>query len=136
MYEVFERKYQRLGNPRLSFTKIGQIAFNQVAAGVLQKAAIEHVLLLWDSEENKLAIKSTSNKKDARAYRLRFADRGNGAAFACKTFVDYAGIDISERRAISVEINPNREMFIEVVLPPTFFKKRGQPQPRIVGKTG
>jgi hypothetical protein len=136
MYEVFTRKTPRMGSPVMSFSKIGQITFNQTAARVLQNATIEHVLLMWDADERKVALKSTSSKKDQRAYRIRYAEKGNGGNFSAKTFMDYIGIDYSQRRGIPIEINPNHEMFIEVKLPDTFFKKKGQQGPKIVGKTG
>jgi len=135
LYEVYTRKTPRSISPVMSFSKIGQITFNQGAARILQKATLENVLLLWDAEERKIALKSTSNKKDQRSYRIRFADKGNGASFSCKTFLDYIGLDYSERRGLSVDINPDHEMFIEVKVPDSFFKKKVQ-QPKIVGKTG
>lgn len=132
MYEIFSRKAPRMGNPMMSFTKIGQITFNTLAAQALQKAAIDSVLIMWDTEERKVALKSTSNKKDSRVYRLRYHDAGNGASFSCKTFLDYIGIDYSQRRGMIVEINPNHEMVVEVKIPDEYFKRKTQP--RIVSK--
>jgi len=135
LYEVYTRKTPRSISPVMSFSKIGQITFNQGAARILQKATVETVLLLWDAEERKIALKSTSNKKDQRAYRIRYADKGNGASFSAKTFMDYIGLDYSERRGMPIEINPDEEMFIEAKVPDSFFKKKAL-QPKIVGKTG
>jgi hypothetical protein len=126
-YEVFTKKVPRMGTPRLSFSKMGQFAFNQPAARIFQKETVEHVLLLWDASANKLAIKSTSNKKDARAYTIRYNDRGNGATFSAKTFLDYIGVDISERHTIPIEITPNHEYLVEVKIPADFFKTKQQP---------
>jgi len=122
-YEIFERKTPRIGSPFLSFSKIGQIAFNQTAARVLRKEAIETVLLLWDVDARKLAMKTTANKKDTRSYTVRYNEKGNGASFSAKTFLDHAGIDYSKRKAIPITINPNSEYFLEVAIPDTFFKK-------------
>jgi len=124
MYEVFTRKTPRLGTPTITFSKIGQIAFNQSASRILQKATIESILLLWDASDNKLALKSTSNKKDPRAYRIRYNDKGNGASFSAKTFLDHAGIDYSERKPITIDLNPDVEMFLEVKIPDSFMKKK------------
>ena len=121
-YEIFTRKTPRMGNPTVSFSKIGQMAFNQFAARILQKDAVEFVLILWDGEQRKLAIKTTSNKKDPRAYRIRYNDKGNGASFSCKTFLDFIGLNYAERKAIPIEINPSAEMFLEVTLPDTVLK--------------
>ena len=131
-YEVFTRKTPRLGTPVMSFSKLGQITFNQSAARVLQKETIEHVLLLWASAERMIAMKVTSNKKDPRAYRIRFHPKGNGGNFSAKTFLDHLGIDYSERKSVPIEINADREMFIEVKLPEAIFKKK-LGQPKIVG---
>jgi hypothetical protein len=103
-YEVFERKTPRLGIPMLSFSRIGQMSFNQSAARILQKETIETILLLWDATARKLAMKATANKKDPRAYTIRYNDKGNGASFSAKTFLDHAGIDFSQRKATSMPI--------------------------------
>ena|ERR1039457_6906840 len=134
-YEIFTRKTPRMGNPVVSFSKLGQIAFNQYAARLLQKQGIDLVLLLWDPEEHKLALKSTGNQKDPRAYRLRYNEKGNGASFSCKTFLDYAGIDYSERKSIPVEINAGKDVVVEVKIPDELFVKKNA-QPSLVGVAG
>ncbi len=125
MYEIFERKAPRMGIPMMTFTTLGQIAFNQPAARILQKEPVETILLLWDKTGKKLAMKSTLNKKDTRSYTIRYNDKGNGASFSAKTFLDFTGIDISTRKAMPITINMNSEYFIEVTLPDEFFKKDG-----------
>lgn len=133
MYEVFSRKAPRMGTPMLSFSKQGQIVFNTLAAQQLKKAGVDSLLLMWDTEDRKIALKSTSNKKDARAYQIRYYEAGNGGGFSAKTFLDYIGIDYSRRRGVDVEINPNHEMVIEVKIPDEYFKRKSQP--RIVSRT-
>jgi hypothetical protein len=88
---------------------------------------------MWDTEERKIALKSTSNKKDPRAYRIRYQEQGNGATFSAKTFLDFIGVDYSQRRGLAIEINPNHEMVIEVKVADEFFKRKTQP--RIVSRT-
>jgi hypothetical protein len=128
-YEVFTRKIPRMGSPVMSFSKLGQVTFNQSAARILQKETIEYILLLWAPEERMMAMKTTSNKKDPRAYHIRFHPKGNGANFSAKTFLDHIGADYSERKSVPIEINGDREMFIEVKLPDAVFKKKtGQPK--------
>jgi len=124
-YEIFERKTPRLGIPMLSFSKLGQIQFNQSASRIMQKETIETILLLWDAKEKKLAMKMTSNKKDLRSYTIRYNDKGNGATFSAKTFLDHIGIDYSQRKGIPININANSEYFLEVAIPDTCFKKEG-----------
>jgi hypothetical protein len=134
-YEIFERKAPRMGTPMISFSKIGGIHFNQPASRILQKEAIEYVLLLWDSAGKKIAMKSTANKKDQRAYLVRYNDKGNGASFSAKTFLDYCGIHYSDRKAIPVDIKPNNEMFVEVEIPEVLFKQPEQ-KPLVLQRTG
>ena len=122
-YEIFTRKTPRMGNPVVSFSKIGQIAFNQYAARQLQKAGVEFVLLMWDPEERKIGIK-TAGEKDPRAYRVRYNDKGNGASFSAKTFLDFIGVDYSERKAIPVELDAETELIVEVKVPDSFFAKK------------
>lgn len=131
-YEIFGRKSPRMGNPTMSFSKQGQFVFNTMAAQKLQKAAIEHILIMWDTEERKVALKSTTNKKDGRAYRIRYFNQGNGAGFSAKTFLDYIGVDYSQRRPLDIEIDPNHEMAIEARIPDEWFKRKSQP--RIVSR--
>jgi hypothetical protein len=133
-YEVFTKKTVRLGTPTVSFSKIGQIAFNQTASRILQKETVELLLILWNAAEAKLAFKTTSNKKDPRAYKVRYNEKGNGASFSAKTFLDYAGIDYSERKAISIEINPNSEYIVEVQVPEELLGKNRQAQLGLVAK--
>jgi len=64
------------------------------------------------------------NKKDARAYVIRYNSKANGASFSAKTFLDHAGINYSERKAIPIEINPNNELFLEVTIPAKFMQKQ------------
>lgn len=132
-YEIFTRRFTRMGSPMMSFSKLGQITFNQSAAKSLQKEAVEFVFLMWDTEERKIALKSTSSKKDNRAYRIRYHDQGNGASFSAKTFLDYIGIDYSQRRSMPVEVNTAHEMVIEIKVPDDYFKRKTQP--RIISKT-
>lgn len=123
--EWFTRKTPRMGNPTMSFSKIGQIFFNQVSSRILQKEPVEYILLGWDSNDSKIVMKSITSKKDPRAYRIRYNAKGNGASFSAKTFLDHAGIDYSERKAVPVEINLDADNFLEVRIPDSMLKKGG-----------
>ena len=120
-YAVFEKKTPRLGTPVLSFSKIGSLSFNQTAARQFKKLGIKNVLLLWDSETRQLALKATSDEKDARSYVIRYNEKGNGASFSAKTFLDYAGIDFSNRKPMTIDISPNKEFLVEVKIPDSLF---------------
>jgi hypothetical protein len=135
--EWFAKKTPRLGTPVMSFSKIGQVFFNQTASRILQKEPIEYILLGWDSAENKIALKAITNKKDPRAYHIRYNAKGNGASFSAKTFLDHAGIDYSERKPIQIEIKLEADNFLEIKIPSAMLKKNGQATlPRLVEKSG
>lgn len=136
-YEIFTRKSPRMGTPMISFSKIGQIFFNQSAARILQKGpVIEHIFLMWDPTAKKLAMRSTSNKKDPRAYRIHYNAKGNGCSFSAKTFLDYIGIDLGQRVPVPVELDPGNEVFMDVKIPDNLFIKKGQQPLKVVEKTG
>ena len=122
-FEIFSRKSRRIGTPAVAITKIGTFAFNKSAADILQKEAIEYLLLMWDPETNSIGMKSTSNKKDPRAYRMRYMGT-NGATFSAKTFFDHYGIDYSDRNVIPIELSTDKEVFVEFKIPEQLLKKR------------
>ena len=126
-YEVFTKKTVRLGTPTLSFSRIGQVSFNQTAARALKDAKVQSILILWDATEGKLALKSIADAKDVRAYTIRYNDKGNGASFSAKTFLDHVGIDYSERKPFPIDINADKEMFLEVRVPDVLLKKKSAP---------
>jgi hypothetical protein len=125
-FEIFSRKSRRVGTPVVSITKIGSFAFNKSAADILQKDALEFLLLMWDATTGSIGMKTTSNKKDTRAYRIRYMDKGNGATFSAKTFLDHYGIDYSARTPIPIELNTDKEIFLEFKVPESLLKKRPQ----------
>ena|ERR1035441_3557992 len=120
-YMIFEKKTPRLGTPVMSFSKLGSVTFNQTASRQLEKLGVKNVLLMWDSEERKLALKTTNDEKDPRSYIIRYNDKGNGSSFSAKTFLDYARIDYSQRKPIAIEISTNNEFLVETKIPDSLF---------------
>ncbi len=120
-YEIFEKKTPRLGTPVMSFSKLGAITFNQTASRQFKKIGAKNILLMWDTESRKLALKTTTDEKDPRSYVIRYNDKGNGASFSAKTFLDYAGIDYSQRKPMTIEISSNNEFIVEVNIPDSLF---------------
>jgi hypothetical protein len=109
-WEIFDRKTTRTVDPRVTLTTLGRVALNRGAASVLEKIAAEHVFLLWDSETSKCAIKVTG-KKDQRAYKLHYGQKGNGAGFSAVTFLNHIKYDWSESRMFPIEWNEAESMF-------------------------
>jgi hypothetical protein len=120
-YTIFEKKSPRLGTTVMSFSRIGSITFNQMTAGQFKKLGVKNVLLMWDPETRQLALKTTLDEKDPRSYVVRYNEKGNGASFSAKTFLDYAGINYSHRKSISIDISAEKEFLIEVKIPDSLF---------------
>ncbi len=96
-WEIFTRKTRRSGTPSITFNKLGRIALNKTATAILEKDAVEYVLLLWDASKRQVGVRPIT-KKDQRAYTLAYGKKGNGAGFSAKTFMDYIGYDYAESR--------------------------------------
>ena len=89
-----------------------------------EKAAVEFVLLLWDADAHKIAIRPIS-KKDPRSYRVAYGEHGNGAGFSAKTFFDFIGLDYTESRPMSASWDSEQEMLI-IDVPPAVLASKGQ----------
>jgi hypothetical protein len=113
-WEIFSRKVRRSGTPSVTFNKLGRISLNKTATSVLEKDAVEFVLLLWDPAKRQVGIRPIT-KKDQRAYRLAYGKKGNGAGFSAKTFMDHIGYDYSESRSTPVRWDEGESMFIAEV---------------------
>lgn len=77
---------------------------------------------MWDAKDKKLAMKTASTSNDIRSYLIRYNTKGNGAGFSAKTFLDYAGINYTQRKAIPISINPEKEFLIETPIPDACLK--------------
>jgi hypothetical protein len=118
-FEIFSRKMIRTGAPSVTATKLGRLSLNKSATHYFEKNAVEFVLLLWDAELHKMAIRPIV-KKDPRSYRVSYGVKGNGAGFSAKTFLDFIGLDYSESRAMPATWNSDQEI-LEVDVPVAFL---------------
>jgi hypothetical protein len=131
-YEVYEKVVKRMTSPTMTISKLGRLSFNAAAAETLRKHAIETVLLLWDANALKVAIRSVG-KKDSRAYTVRYAQKYRLAGFAAKTFLNHIKYDFSTTAQYPCTWEENDEMY-EVQLPAERFKGTKRLE-AIVGKT-
>jgi hypothetical protein len=131
-YEIFEKTIRRDTEPRVTISSLGRLQFNASASKILDRHAVETVLLLWDKDARKVGVKSIS-KKDERSYQMRYAKKGKGAGFAARTFLEWCGYDYSETKGYPCEWNEAEAMF-EVSLPPAEAQKTPQRFPRLAGK--
>lgn len=123
-YEIFTKDIVRTGSPRITLNTFGRVGINQIGTKLLQDNAVEFVLLLWDKNTNKIALRRIS-KKDKRAYTISFAKRGNGAGFSAKTFFMHIGYDFSKTRSYHAEWNES-EVMLEIDLEVEAVKSRQQ----------
>jgi len=123
-WEIFSRKVRRIGSPSVTFNKLGRISLNKAATAVLERDAVEFVLVLWDPAKLQVGIRPIT-KKDQRAYRLAYGKKGNGAGFSAKTFLDHIGYDNSESRSTPLRWDEGESMFIADV-PADYFRANPQ----------
>jgi hypothetical protein len=109
-YEIFNRKRQYGGTAAITITKYGQLSFNKAASEILQKAAIENVLLLWDQEKKSVGIRAI-NKKDPRLFTIHWNKRGDGAGFSVTSFLKHIEYNASESRMFLVQWDDEQRMF-------------------------
>jgi len=103
-----------------TFTMLGRISLNKAATRILEKDAVEFVILLWDRDAKRMGIRPIT-KKDPRSYRVSYGKNGNGAGFSAKTFFDFIDYDYSVTRSFPVEWNDKENMF-EGQIPPEHLK--------------
>lgn len=99
MYQIYPRNLARASSPVLSTTKLGRIALNAAAARIFADKNVESVVLLWDAQARKFALRP-ADKPDASAYPLRFAQDNAGAGFSAKPFLRFIGYDFKETVAL------------------------------------
>jgi hypothetical protein len=107
-YEIFEKKATRVGSPAVTFSK-DRISLNNPAAQIFYQDAVEFVLLLWDSDNLRVALRPLT-KKDKRAYKLSYGpvsnNQPNGASFSARTFQNHIGWKEGGSVVMPAEWNP------------------------------
>lgn len=136
-FEIFTRKKTRTTTPSISISTSGRLGLNMAATAIMEKNAVEFVLILWDKDTNRLAVRPIT-KRDPRAYTLT---RAKGSSmFSAKSFLQDVGYDMSETRSIPADWDDKENMLIAEV--PAEHLKGTQRQPKLlrvsesVAKTG
>src|SRR5262249_19556502 len=101
-----------------------RVALNKSATKVLEKDAVEFVVLLWDRESRMVGVRPLT-KRDPRAYRVAYGQKGNGAGFSAKTFMDFIEYDYTVSRSFPVEWNDKEGMLVAQI-PAEHFKDTRQ----------
>lgn len=129
-YTIFEKEYPSKSTaPTLTISPLGRCTLNRAAAEMLSKDAVENILLLWDAESKKFAIRPVV-KKDPRSFTLRYSRKDEktvvGAAFSGVMFLKHIGYDYSTTGTYSIERNAEGSLY-ETQLPPEKFGEQQQP---------
>jgi hypothetical protein len=123
-YEVFIRTGVRVEEPTLSLVPGGRLALNAAACRLLVAAGVRHVLLLWDSTNNKLALKAAP-KADKNAYAVSIVADKHAGSLRAKSFLDHIGWNASRREMLSAVWNKEQKM-LEVTVPTKLLSSEGR----------
>ncbi len=94
----------------------------------MNKEAVETILLLWDKDSYRFAMRPIA-KKDSRSFNIRYSKKEKaitGAAFSGVMFLRHIGYDFSETKTYPVRWNSDEALF-EVDLPKDRFNSAQQP---------
>lgn len=114
-YELFERVAVRVDEPTLSVAPGGRIAFNAAACRILLDAKIKTVVILWDKDTNRIAVKAAS-KGEKNAFGISFTGDNHSASLTAKLFLRRIAWSASKRVALDTIWNATDRMF-EATLP-------------------
>jgi hypothetical protein len=125
-FEIYSKERQSKSlAPMLSISsKLGRCTLNRAAAEMFDKEAVLTVLLLWDSEAHRMAIRPIP-KKDPRSFSIRYArdkkdKRALSAAFSGVMFLKHIGYDMSDTKSYQLQWVADQAHF-EVQLPADRF---------------
>ena len=110
-FEVFSRKAQYKGNPSVTFTALGRLAFNKAATVIFQKEKVVDVILMWDKEKRLIGLQPITDK-DNRSYKIRYNKRGDGSGFSATTFIKYIGYSAADTKSMDIEWDEEKKMFL------------------------
>lgn len=91
-YSIYERKNFRTSSPAVTVTSQGRIALNSPLSKLFHKMAVQSVLLMWDDEKRKVALRPIT-KKDNRSYSVAYSHDVAGASVSAHGFLKHLGWD-------------------------------------------
>ncbi len=128
-WEIYTKERQtKSTNPTITISRLGRCTLNKAAATQFDKEATQNVLLLWDREMYKVALRPIT-KKDPRAFSLRYArakESLTGAAFSGVMFLRHINYDFTSTKTYPITWNAEESIF-EVTLPKERFHNEQQP---------
>lgn len=130
-WEVYKRQIIRTGEPTVTIGKMGRVAFNMRAAGILGDHNATHVVLMWNKESSECAAKVASSK-EIGAYTLTYNTKSNGAGFSAVTFLNYIRYDWTETRSFNAVWDDSEKMMV-FTIPQKYFGTSGNIR-QVLGK--
>src|SRR6266850_2607178 len=109
-YEIYSRDVIRVSTPVVTLNRRGRVLFNVAATKVLHEAGIENVFLMWDKDARKFAIRAT-NKKDTRAFTIRYASKNKWCAISAKGFLTHIGHQMDKTISYQASWDKENQMF-------------------------
>jgi hypothetical protein len=131
-FEIFSRKVERGRGPSVTLTKMGRFNFNKSAFAFFKEKAVEYLLLMWDAKRQLVGFKPIT-KKDLRAYKMRYAKRGDWCGFSSATFFKFIGYNEKESHTLPVKWDEKEKFFI-VEVPEAFLRKEKEQPSSLVSK--
>jgi hypothetical protein len=116
-YETFKRTTQRTQVQTLSIETTGRIALSAAATRIAVGHGIDTVLVLWDKERSRLALKATT-KTDKNGYKI--TPSSGKASLSATTFLRHIGWSAQQRENLEASWNEKEKMF-EAVLPAQYL---------------
>ena len=118
-YEVFKRSTVRQELPALSLVPGGRIVANAAAARILTQAGVKSVLLMWDKNTHRLALKAVP-KGDKNGYAVSLSTERHSGSLRAMQFLRYIGWSAPKRESLPATWN-EKERMLEVTLPKRYL---------------
>lgn len=134
-WEVFAKEYPaKSTSPTLTISPLGRCTLNRAAAELMNKEAVETILLLWDKDAYRVALRPIA-KKDSRSFAVRYSKKDKivtGAAFSGVMFLRHIKYDFSETKTYPIRWDADEGLFL-VDLPKERFLTGQQPLMAVQG---
>jgi hypothetical protein len=118
-YEVFKRTGARVASPTMSLVPGGRISINAAAVRIFVEAGVGSVILLWDRDNHKVALKAAS-KGDKNAYAISIAPDHHSGSLRAKSFLAHIGWNAPHRQMVDAGWDEKEKMF-ELTLPEEYL---------------
>jgi hypothetical protein len=122
-FEIYTKEFQSKSlAPMIAISPLGRCSLNRAAAEMFDKDAVQTVLLLWDKDGYRFAIRPIA-KKDPRSFNVRYTRKdklATSAAFSGVMFLKHIGYDFTETKSYPIRWNAEEAHF-EVELPKERF---------------